>query len=136
MGIESKARRRVIANSIASLSNAAIDVQGQRKVVIYNRSKYNTQLNEVLGKGGSLNGDGRPDVGLSRQSPRRSIRTATNRYSSAAATQANRMAKKSAAKNIAPCFKSAALVASAWSMRSMSCAMRCSKGPPASSRVH
>ncbi len=40
MGIDSKARRRVIASLIASLSNAAIDVQGQRKIVIYNRSKY------------------------------------------------------------------------------------------------
>jgi hypothetical protein len=40
MDIESKARRRVIADSIASLSNAAIDVQGQLKIVIYGRSKY------------------------------------------------------------------------------------------------
>jgi hypothetical protein len=46
MDIESKARRRVIADSIASLSNAAIDVQGQRKIAICGRSKYGSKSKE------------------------------------------------------------------------------------------
>jgi hypothetical protein len=51
MDIESKARGRVIADSIASLSNVAIDVQGQRKIVIYGRSKYVSKSKERVSIG-------------------------------------------------------------------------------------
>jgi hypothetical protein len=42
MSIKSKARRRGIARAIASLSNAAIDVHGQQKIVICGLLRYNS----------------------------------------------------------------------------------------------
>ena len=48
MGIERKARKRVIAGPIASLSNAAIGGQGRRKSANYGRARYNFTMDSRL----------------------------------------------------------------------------------------